>query len=339
MSCFGTGTLTATTNSTGANAADDVFTITTDPASDQYTFTMQQAIGNGSSILFKDFADVPACDYAWFALPFTPGPKNIPPGPVQNTKSVVFTGLSPGVDTVNPSTTGVGTDKQAAAPGEAIRVDFVDNVSSISSKTQLSSLSNLTFADHYEVNNAGFTLSQVNPNGKTADIRLDAFDVPTAATTLQTTDTNQQAITDVKIVTEDSKGNVTSTLADFTASDTKTFTNGGVLQSVTAVFGPSGNSNGVDLEGLPSVPGEFILVSTATGFDRLLATNIGTVYSNKDSFDMGAVSVANFQAGSNVNMAFNLALQDYDAYQSSPGTTTEAGTGTLNITLTAPQHA
>src|SRR5207244_3404260 len=67
---FGTGTLTATTDSTGVNAADDVFTITTDPANNQYTFDMLQAIGNGSRTLFSDFADVPAGDYAWFALPF-----------------------------------------------------------------------------------------------------------------------------------------------------------------------------------------------------------------------------------------------------------------------------
>jgi hypothetical protein len=54
---------------------------------------------------------------------------------------------------------------------------------------------------------------------------------------------------------------------------------------------------------------------------------------------MGSVSVQTFQVGSNVNMAFNLALQDSDAYASSPGSLTEAGTGTLNVTLTPPTHA
>src|SRR5205823_3179949 len=141
----------------------------------------------------------------------------IPPGPVQNTQSVVFTGKSAGTDTVNPSSIGVGTDKQAVAPDGAIRMDFVDHVGSISTKTAMSSLSNLTFTDHYEVTDAGFTLAQVNPTGKTVDIRFDAFNVPTAATTLQTTDTSQQTITEVKIVTEDSSGKITGTLADFTA--------------------------------------------------------------------------------------------------------------------------
>lgn len=141
-------------------------------------------------------------------------------------------------------------------------------------------------------------------------------------------------------MTEDSSGNVTGTLADFTADGTATFTNGGVSQSVIADFAPTGDSNGVDLQGLKQVPGEFILVSTATGFDRLLATNIGTVYSNKDSFDMGAVSVSTFNAGQPLNMSFNLALQDYDAFHSgSNSNLTEAGTGTLNINLTAPTHA
>ena len=106
---------------------------------------------------------------------------------------------------------------------------------------------------------------------------------------------------------------------------------------MTADFGPTGDGLGVDLQGVKLAPGEFILASTATGFDRLLATNIGTVYGNKDSFDMGAVSVSTFNVGQPINMAFNLALQDYDAFNSGSNTNlTEAGTGTLNINLTAP---
>ncbi|MDX8483114.1 hypothetical protein RFN28_32380 [Mesorhizobium sp. VK24D] len=353
---FGTGTLTATTDQTGAglpggapgsvNTADEVFTITLDHANDQYTFNLLQAIGNGSSLNFSDFADVPAGDYSWFALPFTPGPGNFPPGPVQNTQSVVFTGKVAGTDTVNPSSIGVGTDKQAVAPGGAIRIDFVDHVGSISTKTAMSSLSNLSFADHYEVTNAGFTLAQVNPTGKTVDIRFDAYNVPTNATTLQTTDTNQQTINEVKIVTEDSSGNITSTLADFTAdaSNYQVKLNGNTIETVSVDFAPTAgttDSGGVDVTGLQDVPGVYILVGTAGSFDRLLATNIGTPYNNKDSFDVGAVSAATFAAGSDVNMAFNLALQDYDAFSSGTnvdqsGNLIEASTGTLNVKLTAP---
>jgi hypothetical protein len=345
---FDTGTLTATTDPNGTGlpggasgsivTADEIFTVTLDPANGQYTFDMLQPIGNGSSFTFSDFADVPAGDYAWFSLPFNPATNE----PVSPGKSVVFTGLSPGVDTVNPSSIGVGTDKQAVAPGKAVRIDFVDNVDSISSKTDLKSLSTLGYLDHYEVNNSGFTLAQVNPNGKTVDIRLDAFEVPESASltpggTFPTdSSATHEAITDVKIVTEDSNGNVTGTLADFTADGTKTFTNGGVSQSVTVDFGPSGDSNGVDVLGLQKVSGEFVLVSTATGFDRLLATNIGTVYGNKNSFDMGAVSASTFTAGSTVNMSFPLALTDFDG---KGGGSTEASTGTINVALTAPAHA
>ncbi|UCI05637.1 hypothetical protein [Mesorhizobium sp. B1-1-8] len=337
---FGTGTLTATTDPTGINAADDVFTITLDPDAGTYNYNMLQAIGNGSSFTFSDFADVPAGNYAWFSLPFNPTTKQ----PVSPGKSVIFTGLNPSVDTVNPSSIGVGTDKQAVAPGKAIRLDFVDNVHSITTTTDLKHLNTLGYADHYEVNNSGFTLSQVSPNGKTVDIRLDAYEVP-QGTQLQPggafpTDTSatHEAITDVKIVTEDSSGHITAELADFTADgQQKTFSVGGVSQTVTAHFAPTGDSSGVDLTGLKLAPGEFILVSTATGFDRLLATNIGTVYGNKDSFDMGAVSVSTFSAGQPISMAFDLALQDYDAFNSGSITNlTEAGTGKLNINLTAP---
>ncbi|MGX8014125.1 beta strand repeat-containing protein [Mesorhizobium sp. ORM8.1] len=180
---FGTGTLTATTDSTGQGlggvsgspiTADEVFTITLNPDTGTYTYNMLQAISNGSNFTFSDFADVPAGNYAWFSLPFNPTTKQ----PVNPGKSVVFTGLNPGVDTVNPSSIGVGTDKQAVAPGKAIRLDFVDNVHSITSATALKSLSTLGYLDHYEVNNAGFALSQVSPTGKTVDIRLDAYEVP-----------------------------------------------------------------------------------------------------------------------------------------------------------------
>ncbi|WP_208764084.1 DUF5801 repeats-in-toxin domain-containing protein, partial [Bradyrhizobium macuxiense] len=350
---FGTGTLTATTDSTGAGlpggasgspvTADEVFTIALNHTSGQYAFNMLQPISNGANFTFSDFADVPAGDYAWFSLPFNPTTKQ----PVTPGKSVVFTGLSPGGDTVNPSNIGVGSDKQAVAPGKAIRLDFVDNVHSITTTTDLKSLATLGYLDHYEVNNAGFTLSQVNPNGKTVDVRLDAYEVPEATplspggTFPTDASATHEAVTEVKIVTEDSSGNVTAVLADFTGGDTtKTFTNGGVSQTVEAKFAPSGDTNGVDMIGLQQVPGEFILVSTATGFDRLLATNIGSVYSNKGTFDMGAVSVSTFNVGQPVNMSFNLALQDSDAFNSGLNTNlAEAGTGTLNINLTAPTHA
>jgi len=138
----------------------------------------------------------------------------------------------------------------------------------------------------------------------------------------------------------DSSGNET-VLADFTSDGTKSITSGGKTESVTVDFGPTGDLNGVDVQGLKYIPGVFVLASTATGFDRLLATNVDTTYNNAGhSFDMGAVSAGIFQAGSNVNMAFNLALQDYDAFHSGlNGSLTEAGTGTLNINLTAPTHA
>jgi T1SS-143 domain-containing protein len=353
-----TGVLYATTDSTGAglpggatgaiNTADEVFTITLDHANDQYTFNMLQPIGNGSRTTFSDFADVPAGDYAWFSLPFGA----IPPGPVSPGNSVVFTGGSVGVDTVNPSSIGVGTDKQAVADGKAIRVDFVNDVNSISNKTDLKSISTLGYGNHYDVNDSGFTLAQVNGSGgpnATVDIRLDAYEVASGSlspggTFPSDSSATHEAITEVKLATFDSQGNET-VLADFTKDGTQTITSGGKTETVTVDFGPIGDSNGVDVQGLKDIPGVFILASTATGFDRLLATNVDTLYGNANhSFDMGAVSAGTFTPGENVSMAFDLALQDSDAYNSgsnvdSSGNLIEASTGTLNINLTAPTHA
>jgi hypothetical protein len=315
-----------------------VFTITTDPANNQYTFDMLQAIGNGSRTLFSDFADVPAGDYAWFALPFGA----IPPGPDQNVNSVVFTGSDTSVDTVNPSSVGVGTDKQAVADGKAIRLDFVNSVDLINNKTDLKSLGTLGYASHYEVNDSGFTLAQVNGSGgpnATVDIRLDAYDIAQGSLLQGGTfpsDSGQDAITEVKLVTFDSSGNET-VLADFTGDETKSITSGGKTESVTVNFEPTGDGSGVDVEGLKYIPGVYILASTADGFDRLVATNVDTTYNNANhSFDVGAVSAGTFVAGTDVSMSFNLALRDADAYASDPTSFTEASTGTLNIKLTAP---
>ncbi|TPK99218.1 hypothetical protein FJ934_01850 [Mesorhizobium sp. B2-4-12] len=335
---FGTGTLTATTDSTGVNAADDVFTITTDPGNNQYTFDMLQAIGNGSHTLFSDFADVPAGDYAWFSLPFNPTTKQ----PVTPGMSVVFTGKTAGTDTVNPSSIGTGTDAQSVKDGNAIRIDFVNDVHSINTTNDLKSLGTLGYAGHYEVNDSGFTLAQVNGSGgpnAAVDIRLDAYDVaqgPLAQGGTFPSDSGQDAITEVKLVTFDSSGNET-VLADFTGDGTKSITSGGKTESVTFNFAPTGDVKGVDVEGLKYIPGVYILASTADGFDRLVATNVDTTYNNANhSFDVGPVSAGTFVAGSDVHMAFNLALQDYDAFHSVPNTGLEAGTGTLNINLTAP---
>ena len=335
------------------NTADEVFTITTDTtptdtANSTYTFDMLQPIGNGSRTNFSDFADVPAGNYAWFSLPFVGGTPNAG-------NSVLFTGAIPGTDTVNPSSIGVGTDAQLVAPAKssapagAVRIDFVSGVGPEGSafiKKDLSSLSTLSYSDHYEVNDSGFTLAQVKPAHQPVDIRLDAYQIASGGFSGGTFPTDsgssstQEKITEVKIATFDSMGNET-VLADFTASGSKTFTNGGVTQTVAAEFGAAKagptDANGVDVLGVQQVPGEYVLASTATGFDRLLATNIGNSYGNGVAFDMGAVSAGTFQAGQGVNMAFNLALQDYDAYHSGlNGSLTEAGTGTLKVNLTAP---
>jgi hypothetical protein len=75
----------------------------------------------------------------------------------------------------------------------------------------------------------------------------------------------------------------------------------------------------------------------STNFDRILATTIGR--SSNSIFDMGGVTGLAFVAGQSVNMAFNLALQDFDAFHSGlNGSLTEARTGTLNVSLTPPTH-
>ncbi|TGR69960.1 hypothetical protein EN866_40335, partial [Mesorhizobium sp. M2D.F.Ca.ET.223.01.1.1] len=106
-------------------------------------------------------------------------------------------------------------------------------------------------------------------------------------------------------MTFDSSGKET-VLADFTGNSTKSITSGGKTESVTVNFDPTGDSNGVDVEGLKYIPGVYILASTADGFDRLVTTNVDTSYNNAGhSFDVGPVSAGTFVAGSDVNMSFN----------------------------------
>jgi hypothetical protein len=355
---FGTGTLTATTDSTGAGlpggasgspvAADEVFTITTNPGSDNYTFNMLGQINNNSTFFANDFADVPAGAYAWFSLPFAGG------APVSPGKSVVFTGTVAGTDTVNPSNNGVGVNAQNIAIGRDIRVDFVDNVSPSGStfvKKDLSSLSFLGYADHFEVGTGGFQIVQINPGGGVpVSIHVDALNVPPSLAYsggAYPADSNDEVIQSVTVT--DSLGNLifNGSNPGNTSNVTQT-TNG---QTITANFNEANptettlGADGVNLAGL--LVGDKVLVSTLSSatpnvtFDRMLATTIGP--SSNSTFDMGGITGKTFVAGQNVNMAFNLALTDHDATSFangllSPGSLTEAGTGTLNVNLTPSTH-
>jgi T1SS-143 domain-containing protein len=348
---FGTGTLTATTDSTGAGlpggaqgsviTADKVFTVTTNPGSNNYTFNMLAPINNNSTFFANDFADVPPGSYAWFALPFTGG------APVSPGESVVFTGTAAGVDRVGPSSQGVGVDAQNIAIGRDIRIDFVDNVSPSGSafvKSDLSSLSNLDYADHFEVGTGGFQISQVNPGGgKPVSIHIDALNVdPTLAYNggAYPADSGDEVIQSV--IVKDSAGNVIFNKSN--PGDTSAVVQGGITVNFNEANPTETNlgADGANIAGL--LVGDTVLVSTLssatpnTTFDRMLATTLGP--SSNSTFDLGGVTGLTFVAGSNVSMAFNLALQDYDAFNSGlNGSLTEAGTGTLNINLTAPQHA
>src|SRR5262249_29935756 len=313
--------LTATTDQLGTglpggasgtvDTTKEVFTLTLVPASDQYTFDLLQAIGNGQVINFTDFSHVPSGQNQWIALPQTAkNPPTFAPG-----QNVVFTGLTPGVDTVNTSQTGIGSNNQAVTPGEAIRADFVNNVSGSDEKH----LSTLSYQGHYDVNNSGFLISQTTPNASQVDVRVDAFEVDPNhnATSGIVSGTPQQAeqITSVTVKNTPT-GAVKATFSDAT-DDTST--------DITADFAPTGDSNGVDLKGLTA--GETVIVGAANPYDQLLAKNVGNLYNNTDSFDYGGATISTFNAGQPVDMAFGLSLSDKDLDTSS---------GTINVHLVPP---
>lgn len=304
---FGTGVLTGTTDPTNTNTADKVFTVTLDQTGGTYSVNMIGTIDNGESLIFNNFSGVPSGQQQWIGLL---DPRS---GAANEHQDVLFTGLNPGVDTVNTSQTGLGSDNQSVDPGEAIRIDFVTNLDV--GAGNLKNLSTVAFDGHYTVNHAGFEVSQTQSHAGVAT-RISVYDetgpapdlnpaTPYSASDL--TNDPKKVITEVTVL--DSSGNV---LYQATAD--------GSGSGITVHFLNGGTD--VDVIGLKA--GETVLADTADGFQRMQVQNVGSTYHISKGFDLGGVVVNEAVTGNPVTFSLPLQLTDNDG---------DTASGAINVTL------
>jgi hypothetical protein len=299
LSGFGTGTLTAFADVDDASGSpgfgvldgDDriVFTIDLDEGGDTYTLTMSDTIDDGGDIAFSDFSGAPSGQQMWIAL------EDTSPG-IPGDQDILFTGLDPAAgDTVNTSTIGLGSNSQSIGSGEGIRVDFVEGMNVDGDNGDINAID---FADHYLVNDASYQIVQTQGNDSTrVDTRVVIYDADNDELTgflsgLGDAGDQQLTITNIQVL--DGNNQVVFDYLDGIDNDAQL--------NVTGV-----NSNSVDVLGL--LVGYQVFVATdGDGFDRMEIENIGS-----RSFDLGNFRVLSADAGSPIDMNFEVTLDDMDS--------------------------
>lgn len=286
---FGTDRLVATTDPTNADASKTVFTVRLDPAGDSWSIEMLRELDNGAALIFNDFSGVPSGQQQWIGLD---DPRT---GGADQDMDVLFTGLKPGIDTVNTSTTGLGSNNQSVNPTEAIRIDFVSGLNLATG--DLKSLATMSFTDHYTVNDAGFTISQTQ-SGAGVVARVSVFDDDSGKYDL--TNDPAEAITGVRVVSITG-----ATLFEGSADGV------GVAGSGLTIDFKAG-ALAVDIKGLTA--GMQVMVTTADGFERMLVQNVGNeaAYKINKGFDLGGVVVSDVDAGDPIDLLFDLEVHDED---------------------------
>jgi T1SS-143 domain-containing protein len=294
---FGTGTLTATTES----SLTTVFTATLDdPSAHQYTITFGATIDDGGGINFLGAAPVKSGNPTFNLINDVDG----------TTLDLLFSGGdvsggSPTAHSVNVSTTGAGTDNQSMNPTEMLRIDFAIGASLAGSPLG----SDFNLGTHKTVNGYSFMVSQNTPSGTTGTTFIQAFDADSD-----------------KILVGDS-GDVVDPL-------TKVLVNGLTLWDGTTVTDQTVNghlvhaivyNNGVVITGLnEGATGDgtggddpIVKVYTADGFNRIEVSNYaGQVVNSQTlggtSFDIAPAGVDQAVQGNTFN--FDMAVQqtDYD---------------------------
>jgi hypothetical protein len=194
-----------------------------------------------------------------------------------------FTYSPSAVGTVNVSTTGLGEGPQAVKPGAALRLDFVTATSSDFAKeagTGVHDATNISYQGHVDADAASFKLTQVNPTGQTATVRIyayqDSADLKGTAfpSGVLSNEGSQVAIESVKILN---------------ASN----------QDVTTAFQTAGYIT-TDASGFVTVTNLLVnyhvevMTDSTHLFDRVLVENAG---SGNHTFDIGDINVTTVTGG------------------------------------------
>ncbi len=304
-------TLLASTDSNagdGLDAAKDVFTVTLDPDGDAWSVDVSKPLDSAGETTFDDFSKVPAGQQAYIFLE----------NPDGGTHDVLFTGKDPAKaskpDTVNTSTTGLGSNNQSVDAGEAIRIDFVDDVSG----SNLKNMTTLRFDSHYSTDQSGFFLSQTQSGSAvTARVSIyDESDEPAAGAAFPAGEFGDDAVKKIAAVRVVNTKNTANEGDDaehiFALGGAATHAS---LPGITVTFVNGGDF--VDIAGL--LKGYNVYVDGVASYERMLVQNVGT-----KGFDLGGVILGTEGVGAPVPLELPLDVIDGD---------NDLAGGTLSLTF------
>jgi hypothetical protein len=314
---FGTGTLTASTDSDASNGLDatkTVFTIVLNPAGDDYTVTMAGKIDNGAKVTFSDFSKAPSTASDWTGIAPTGSSADI---------QLLLTGRTPVEmnnnqtgDVVQTSSIGVGTNSQSVDAGEGLRIDFVSglNLPPKLGSGDTKDIDGINYNTHVEVTEAAFKLVQVQGSAKNrtdAKITLFNTDDDKGNTFVPSLHLGEVAVTVGVVKVLNAAGQVIDA-SDGSINDTKI--------DIT-ISGASATVKGL-------LAGYSVQVDSAAGlkFDRMLIENVSPDLKG-DGFDVGGVVISERDAGSPIDLQFGLRLSDGDG---------DSVAGSLEVLLTPP---
>jgi hypothetical protein len=290
-------TLIATTNDSDPTVeADWAFKVTLNPdgtveSQDLYSIDFFKVLDDGTGFSFDDFSVAQAGQNVWNGLD---DPRV---GDEDQNQDILFTGGDPTTDTVNTSSTGIGTNSQNISVGETMRMDFVTNLQLVGA--DYSSLAGIDFDSHYTVQLAGFTLVQTGGNAANEiDVLIKAFDADDEQGLNFNNFGNdpQDPINRVQVY------NALGVLIIDTMVD-------GTFGAITVEFDVDGEGS-VRVDNL--LEGYQVVVGTADGFNRLEVTNVSNEGQANDTFDLGGITVISPTSGDEIAMSFDLEVTDGD---------------------------
>jgi Ca2+-binding RTX toxin-like protein len=293
----GTGTLIGTTSSTGFGGTV-AFTLTLNPLTNTYTVDVNGTISNGTEFSVSNLTSVTAgnADFRGVGVDST-----------AQAVDILFSARSAdgSVGTINTSNTTIGVDSQSINAGAAVRMDFVNNLTSGGVGG-----SGFNYTGHQSALSFKQSIPQVQGHqDNTVSIQVAAI--------VDTTNDQTFPFTLAGIGTDpnESLANVTG-LTVWEGTTAREFTADGTLGGITVDFRADGTVLIVGLQ-----EGDSYQIRTTTPFQAVL---VEAPVANDHSFDLGAFSLETVNDRSPINLAFEVDASDADG---------DAASGWLGVAL------
>ncbi len=286
-------TLQGRTGSTDGTNGTLIYTVQLNQAAGTYTVTIAQPIDNGSGLEFADLTSGAAGNVNYRGIG-----ANDPVTPVDILLSATSSGGA--VTSVNTNDSAIGAANQSMDPGESVRIDFVNNLTSGAATP-----TGFAYAGHAGTNSFVQDIPQVG-GGQTNTVSFKVFALNTTLTQAGVPDSNPTGgFADASTVT------ITSvTVTDYlTLASTSLDISGLANGDTTAVaYGISVTRNA---DGSISFSGvqEGDSYGIGTGANDF---NAVVVQDTSGSFDLGIFAIGSVATGDPVSFGFDLKLTDAD---------------------------